>query len=75
MGKKKTKSTDMRDTSTLFENDKQEFDRLEEFVNLIEEDLRDCPEMFEKLVRDAKKPLYDECNKLTRLSSILKLYN
>ncbi|XP_058733075.1 uncharacterized protein LOC131604664 [Vicia villosa] len=74
-GEEKKKSTNLRDAPTLFENDKQEFDRVEEFVNLIEEDLRDCPEMFEKLVSDAKKPLYDGCTKFTRLSSVLKLYN
>lgn len=31
--------------------------------------------MFERLVSDAEKPLYDGCTKFTRLSTVLKLYN
>ncbi len=43
--------------------------------NAVEEDLRDCPQMFEKLVSDAEKLLYEGCTKFTRLSAMLKLYN
>jgi len=39
------------------------------------EDLQDCPKMFERLVSDSGKPLYDGCIKFTRLSAVLKLYN
>ncbi|XP_058732771.1 uncharacterized protein LOC131604344 [Vicia villosa] len=78
-GEEKTKSTKRnngRDTSNDFENDTNyEFDRVEEFVNVIEEDLRDCPQMFEKLVSDAETPLCEGCTKFTRLSTVLKLYN
>jgi hypothetical protein len=41
----------------------------------VEEDLRDCPKMFERLKNDAGTPLYDGCSKFTRLSAVLKLYN
>lgn len=36
-------------------------------VDVIEEDLRDCPQIFERLVTDAEKPLYDGCTKFTKL--------
>ncbi|XP_057443610.1 uncharacterized protein LOC130735722 [Lotus japonicus] len=52
-----------------------EDDQMEEFAKVVEEDLRDCPEMFERLVSDSEKPLYDGCTKYTRLSTVLKLYN
>jgi hypothetical protein len=78
-GEERTKSSNLRsnvtDTSNYFEKDSQEFDHVEEFVNVIEEDLRDCPGMFERLVSDSEKPLYDGCTKFTRLSTVLKLYN
>ncbi|CAJ2652051.1 unnamed protein product [Trifolium pratense] len=58
-GEKKTKSTNLRnavrDTSNDFERDTYEFDRVEEFVNVVEEDLRDCPKMFERLISGWKK--------------------
>ncbi|XP_020234423.1 uncharacterized protein LOC109814420 [Cajanus cajan] len=50
-----------------------EFDQVEEIVNVVEEDLRDCPEMFDRLASDANTPLYDGCTKFTRLSAVLKL--
>ncbi|GAU42940.1 hypothetical protein TSUD_135320 [Trifolium subterraneum] len=84
-GEEKTKSTNLRSnvtyTSNVFEEDTQEFncveefDRVEEFVNVIEEDLRDCLGMFDRLVSDSEKPLYDGCTKFTRLSAVLKLFN
>ncbi|XP_045830720.1 uncharacterized protein LOC123922020 [Trifolium pratense] len=83
-GEEKTKSTNLRSnvtyTSNVFEKDTQDFDRVEEFdhveefVNVIEEDIRDCPGMFDRLVSDSEKPLYDGCTKFTRLSAVLKLY-
>ncbi|XP_020207858.1 uncharacterized protein LOC109792826 [Cajanus cajan] len=50
-----------------------EFDQVEEIVNVVEEDLRDCPEMFDRLASDANTSLYDGCTKFTRLSAVLKL--
>ena len=50
-------------------------DRVEEITKALEEDLQDCPKMFERLVSDAKKLLYKGCTKFTRLSAVLKLYN
>ena len=42
-------------------------DRFEDMAKAIEEDLRDCRQMFEKLVSDAEKPLYEGSTKFTRL--------
>ena len=55
--------------------DAYDYDRVEEIAEALEEDLEDCPKMFERLVSDAEKPLYDGCTKFTRLSAVLKLYN
>ncbi|XP_058771635.1 uncharacterized protein LOC131645005 isoform X1 [Vicia villosa] len=55
--------------------DTYECDRVEEIAEALEEDLADCPKMFERLVSDAEKPLYDGCSKFTILSAVLKLYN
>ncbi|KAK9289837.1 hypothetical protein L1049_007997 [Liquidambar formosana] len=33
------------------------------------------PKLFEKLLEDADKPLYPDCKKFTKLSSLVKLYN
>lgn len=43
--------------------------------DVVEEDLQDCPEMFERLLSDVEKLLYDCCNKFTKFSAILKLYD
>src|SRR4051812_35363033 len=55
--------------------DTYDCDRVEEIAEALEEDLADCPKMFERLVSNAEKPLYDGCSKFTRLSAVLKLYN
>src|ERR1051325_4373915 len=55
--------------------DTYDCDRVEEIAEALEEDLADCPKMFERLVSDAEKPLYVGCSKFTRLSAVLKLYN
>ena len=52
-----------------------DFDQVEEIANIIEEDMRDCPQMFDKLTMDAKTPLYNGCTSFTRLSAVLKLFN
>ncbi|KAK7259804.1 hypothetical protein RIF29_25419 [Crotalaria pallida] len=49
-------------------------DRFDEMDDVLEEDLRDCPEMFERLMSDAEKPLYDGCTQFNKLSAVLKLY-
>ncbi|XP_073225684.1 uncharacterized protein [Cicer arietinum] len=61
--------------STDFDTDTYEPDRVDEIAKAVEEDLRDCPKMFESLLSDAEKELYNGCTKFTRLSAILKLYN
>src|SRR3954470_14554760 len=55
--------------------DTYDYHRVEEIAEALEEDLEDCPKMFERLVSDAEKPLYDGCSKFTRLFAVLKLYN
>ena len=55
--------------------DTYDCDRVEEIAEALEEDLQDCPKMFERLVSDAEKLLYKYCPKFTRLSAVLKLYN
>src|ERR1044072_5923977 len=57
------------------EKDASEGDRVDKMAEAVEEDLRDCPEMFERLKNDAGTPLYEGCSKFTRLSVVLKLYN
>ncbi|XP_027912681.1 uncharacterized protein LOC114172392 [Vigna unguiculata] len=52
-----------------------DFDQVEEIANIIEEDMRDCPQMFDRLTMDAKTPLYNGCTSFTRLSAVLKLFN
>src|SRR3954462_231554 len=39
--------------------DTYDCDRVEEIAEALEEDLADCPKMFERLVSDAEKPLYE----------------
>ncbi|WVY91473.1 hypothetical protein V8G54_036987 [Vigna mungo] len=59
-----------KETNTTYE-----LDAVEEIVNVIEEDMRDCPQMFDRLTIDAKTPLYNGCTSFTRLSAVLKLFN
>lgn len=61
--------------SNEFDTNTFDHDRVDEMLDVVEEDLRDCPEMFERLVSDSEKPLYDGCSKFTRMSAVLKLYN
>src|ERR1043165_9765948 len=55
--------------------DTYDCDRVDEIAEALEEDIQDCPKMFESLVSDADKPLYKDYPKFTRLSAVLKLYN
>src|ERR1044072_3048898 len=57
------------------ETDTYEGDRFEDLADVVEDDSRDCPKMFETLKSDAEKPLYNGCSKFTRLSAVLKLFN
>ncbi|KAI5398041.1 hypothetical protein KIW84_063733 [Lathyrus oleraceus] len=79
-GKRKSNdNVEPGDSTTYASNysgaDTYDCDRVEEIAEELEGDLKDCPEMFERLVSDAEKPLYDGCTKFTRLSAVLKLYN
>jgi len=56
-------------------NTTYDLDQVEEIANIIEEDMRDCPQMFDRLTMDAKTPLYNGCTSFTRLSTVLKLFN
>ena len=66
-----------RDTSEFRNITSNEFvgDQFDDMVKAVEEDLHDCPEMFDKLKLDSEEPLYQGCKKFTRLSFTLKLYN
>ncbi|XP_057425762.1 uncharacterized protein LOC130719140 [Lotus japonicus] len=65
----------LEDDADMFEDDMFVDDRVEEIVNMVEDDFRECPEMFEKLKTNAEMPLYDGCTKFTKLSGVLNLYN
>jgi len=43
--------------------------------NIVKEDKRDCPQMFDRLTMDAKTPLYNGCTSFTKLLAVLKLFN
>ena len=45
-----------------------EDNEFEEMEKALEENFADCPEMFDNLCSDAKKPLYSGCTKYSRLS-------
>jgi len=69
LGNNETSESNEFDTNTFY------YDRVDEIVDVVEEGLRDYPEMFERLVSDYEKPLYDGCIKFIRMSAVLKLYN
>ncbi|XP_054797439.1 uncharacterized protein LOC129302523 [Prosopis cineraria] len=60
------------DTSTYEVNEE---DQLEEMARVIEEELKDCPEMLERLKSNAEKPFYSGYTEFTLLSGVLSLYN
>ncbi|KAF1870947.1 hypothetical protein Lal_00015247 [Lupinus albus] len=51
-----------------------EGDRFDEMVNVVEEDLQDRPQMFQRLISDAGKPLYGGCTKFTIFAVVSMLY-
>lgn len=60
----------VRSASFGAEEDACDGDRVEEMAKAVEDDLRDCPQMFERLKNDAGTPLYNGCSKFTRLSAV-----
>uniref|UniRef100_A0A803N471 Uncharacterized protein n=1 Tax=Chenopodium quinoa TaxID=63459 RepID=A0A803N471_CHEQI len=53
-----------------------EGDNLEDMIDGFEERVEDDPDVtVQELISDSEKPLYPGCDKYTRLSSVLKLYN
>ena len=46
-----------------------------EMVEATQEVYKDYPELFERLLEDAEKPLYPSCKNFTKLSALVKLYN
>src|ERR1044072_8928562 len=78
-GEKSNGNVESGDKRTYASNDNctdtYDYDRVEELAEALEEDLNDCPKMFERLVSDAEKPLYIDCTKFTKFSAVLKLYN
>ena len=78
-GEKSKWNVESGDNMTYASNDNctdtYDYDRVKEIAEALEEDLNDYPKMFERLVSDVEKPLYNGCTKFTRLSAVLKLYN
>src|ERR1051325_5185384 len=78
-GEKSNGNVESGDNRTYASNDNctdtYDYDPVEEIAEALEEDLNDCPKMFERLVSDVEKPLCNGCTKFTRLSAVLKLYN
>ncbi|XP_054813384.1 uncharacterized protein LOC129314028 [Prosopis cineraria] len=58
-----------------FDTNANEADCLEELVDVMEEELENFPEKFERLKTDAETPLYEGCTEFTLLSAVLELYN
>ena len=46
-----------------------------EMVEVAQEDCKDNPKLFERLLEDAERPLYPSCKNFTKLSALIKLYN
>ncbi|XP_074297100.1 uncharacterized protein LOC141627779 [Silene latifolia] len=51
-----------------------EGENIDRMMDDLERDFIECPEIFQRVVDDSKKPLYPGCSKFTRLSAVLKLY-
>lgn len=57
------------------DHDVDEGDNLEDMLYDVQDKFNDDPTKFESLLSDFEKPLYLGCEKYSRLSAILKLYN
>ena len=58
--------------------DRVQFDDVhstKEMVQAAHEDCKNDPESFQRLLKDAEKPLYPGCRNFTKLSALIKLYN
>ena len=59
-GEKSDGNDESGDNRTYASNDNgtdtYDYDRVEEIAEALEEDLNDCPKMFERLVSDTEKP-------------------
>ena len=53
----------------------EDVEELIDMVEAIKEDFTGNAEIFQKLLLDAEKPLYERCKKYTKLSAIVKLFN
>ncbi|XP_074283650.1 uncharacterized protein LOC141608187 [Silene latifolia] len=69
---------DFNNTPINVDNDNDdknvEAENIDRMMDDLEKDFIECPEIFQRLVDDFKKPLYPGCSKFTRLSAVLKLY-
>ena len=55
-----------------------QFNDIDNIINMVqdpENDYRDDPKMFERILEDAKKPLLPGCTNFTKLSALVKLFN
>ncbi|RVW77665.1 hypothetical protein CK203_053390 [Vitis vinifera] len=65
-------------TTRVEHYDKVQFDDVGstiEMVQAAQEDCKNDPESFQRLLKDAEKPLYPGCRNFTKLSALIKLYN
>ena len=50
-------------------------DYTREMVEVPQDDCKDNPDLFERLLEDVEKPLYPGCKNFNKLSALVKLYN
>ncbi|RVW67500.1 hypothetical protein CK203_063103 [Vitis vinifera] len=65
-------------TTRVEHYDKVQFDDVGstiEMVQAAQEDCKNDPESFQRLLKDAEKPLYPGCRNFTKFSALIKLYN
>ena len=57
------------------EVDCSEGDKLEDMIHDVEDHFMNRPHLIQTLKDDTKEPLYIDCSKFTKLSTVLRLYN
>ena len=55
--------------------DEFDYDRLPQMFDDIEDEFIDNPNEFEELLTNAEKPIYPNCAKFTKLSTLVRLFN
>ena len=57
------------------DGDDSDFGRMPQMFDDIEENLTENPNEFEELLMNAEKPIYPDCAKFTKLSTLVRLFN